>query len=117
MEPITTTIEWLKPEHEAPPFNTRILVMLGGAAGQIGSPLTAYNVIKTVIVRKSSPNDDYEDEGETEYEALQNGSYQFHELQFTVIECDSDDDGDESDWYSDSIIVWAHYPAAIAAEA
>lgn len=39
METIKTEIEWRKPEHEAPPFNTKILVMLGGASGQIGMPL------------------------------------------------------------------------------
>lgn len=115
METIKTEIEWRKPEHEAPPFNTKILVMLGGASGQIGMPLKPYTIIQTVTVSTSSESDEYEDT--TAYEDYKAKRYAFHELQFRLIQCEGDDDDDECGWPSDCIVAWAQYPADVEAAA
>lgn len=110
METIKTEIQWRNPANDVPPFDEKIIVMLAGSIKEGLSPWRGYTVIETVSVSKASPNDD-DDVNETYRDFVEEGKVNFDDFQFYLL----DNDGDESDWYSDQIVMWAHYPAELEA--
>lgn len=98
---IESTIQWNKPEDVVPPFNRKILVLVGGQEYSNGA-WTKYLKPMEVIVSTEGPSDG-------EYAEFVSGESPFTDCQFYLSEMNSDDD-DVSDWYSDSIVLWAESP-------
>ncbi len=110
-----TVIEWINPKEKIPPFNTRILVLLGGQ-GSLDCMRTweRYATIRDVVMTRSSPNDCGEDGNQNYHEFMAEedqqssfGDYQFDvRLWYEHKFCGEED----ADWYSDSILMWAPIP-------
>ena len=107
-----TTIEWIDPKEKIPPFNKRILVLLGGQG-----TWNKYATIMDAIMTKKSPNDDDDDETSVyeEFEEEDNKLAEFGDYQFFVhswyrFKYEGAGDGDDSDWFSDAILKWADMP-------
>ncbi len=114
-----TIIDWLDPKKVLPPFNKRILVLLGGQGSlDCMKTLTRYVTVSDVIVLRQSPNDD--GDAETEYERwISEADRQaaYHNYQFDVIgwaayqyEDAGGECGEPAEWYSDAIVAWAPMP-------
>lgn len=107
-----TVIEWKDPAVEAPPFNKRILALLGGSgSNDCMQTWTQYVHFCDVVISRTSPND--EDEF-SEYEefTIVKGKYPYSEYQFHVAYWHEMKFGSREnlDWYSDSISRWAPMP-------
>jgi hypothetical protein len=83
---VKTVIDWKDPTIEPPPFNTRILALLGGSgSNDFMQSWTKYAHIADVVIKRSSPNDDGEEF--TEYDEFTSGEseYPYAEYQFHVV--------------------------------
>lgn len=102
-------IDWIDPKVMTPPFDTQILVVMGGnGSNDAARSWNKYVTVRNVIISKRSPNDD---EPCDEYEALCESEDEFDQFQFYVFDYADytygmGEDAD-TDWYSDSIICWA----------
>lgn len=115
----TTIIDWIDPKKVFPPFNERILVLLGGQGSRnCMKTWSRYVTVSDVIVLRQSPNDDADDNPEYDLwleEADQQAAY--HNYQFDVIgwaarqyEDAGGEFGEPAQWYSDAIVAWAPMP-------
>lgn len=113
-----TIIDWIDPKEKTPPFNERILVLLGGKVStDFMRTWNKYATIMDAIITTHSPNDDSDESEEyAEFEAEVNMLTAFSDYQFFVhswyqfkYELFIDDD-DASDWFSDEILRWATIP-------
>jgi hypothetical protein len=124
-----TEIQWIDPKEQIPPFKTRIMVMLGGQ-GSLDCMQTweRYGTVFDAIITKHSPNDpsEREPDGEpTEYEeftAERDKLTAYQQYQFDVhvwyqwkFENRGGEFGDDAEWYSDAILLWAPLPDFSAA--
>ena len=107
-----TTIEWIDPKEKIPPFNKRILELLGGQG-----TWNKYATIMDAIMTKKSPNDDgddetsvYEEFDEEDNKLAEFGDYQFFVHSWYRFKYEGAGDGDDSDWFSDAILKWADMP-------
>ncbi len=115
------TIEWIDPAKAYPPFNKRILVLLGGQGSNDGCRTwDRYATLADVVVLKQSPNDSDTDDtpdqfvqwfGEEDRQAAYD-KYQFDVVGWPEYEFEDagGEWGEEADWYSDSIVAWAPIP-------
>lgn len=121
-----TTIEWIDPKEKIPPFNKRILVLLGGEGSTDWMKTwNKYSTIMDAIMTKKSPNDDGDDETSAyeEFEQEDNklaafGDYQFFVHSWYRFKYEGAGEDDDSDWFSDAIFRWADmhdFSEAIAA--
>lgn len=114
-----TEINWILPSEFIPPFNKRILVLLGGQGSvDCMKTWTRYVTISDVIISRNSPNDGGENGFEYReflkepdplkaYSNYQFDVHTWYEWKF----CDAGGDcGDDADWYSDAICMWAPMP-------
>jgi hypothetical protein len=109
-----TTIEWLKPTEQTPPFGKQFLALLGGqATADAGATWEKYVRVCNVVMKKESPNDDEPGEQYREFGEDDRGAACFDDYQFCLIEYHDHafgDERDELDWYSDAIVRWAPMP-------
>ena len=114
-----TEIQWINPAEKIPPFNKRILVLLGGN-GSVDAMKNweKYVTISDVIITRHSPNDDGDDPTEhLEFVSEPDRLKAWPQYQFDVhnwyqwkFEGHGGEFGDEAEWYSDSICMWAAMP-------
>ncbi len=114
-----TVIDWVNPKDQIPPFNERILVLLGGQGSvDFMKTWTRYVTITDAIITKHSPNDDGTEPTEyAEFLREEDKIKAFQQYQFDVHNwyewkyCDAGGDcGADSEWYSDAICMWAPMP-------
>ena len=113
-----TVIEWINPKEKVPPFNTRILVLLGGQGStNCMKNLDKYATIMDAIMTRRSPNDDDDETSNyDDFEAEDDKIAAFADYQFFVhcwykFKYEGAGDGYGSDdWYSDAIVRWAPLP-------
>lgn len=99
-------MDWFNPGVVPPPFETKLLLMLAGTrSNDACRTYEAYTEVVTGYVQESGPSDDSADvTAHDEYIAGDHAD--FLSFQFFI----KGENGDESDWYSDSIVAWAEYP-------
>lgn len=107
-------IDWIDPNDQVPPFGKEILVVLGGTGSDdAGGTWDKYFKVCNAIITKKSPNDnddedefnDFVDGGQKDYMDFQFYVYDYGDYKYGLS------DEDRSDWFSDSIIRWAHMPS------
>ena len=103
-------IGWFNPGVNPPPFETKLLLMVADSrSNDCGRTFETYTEVLTGSVQESGPGDEYDDQ--TAHEGFIAGEKdEFLEYQFFI----HTENGDESDWYSDSIVAWAYYPLGIS---
>lgn len=109
MTPIASeTINWYHPAQHPPPFDKKLLVMMAGTqTNDAGRTWQPYTQVITASIQKTGPGDEYDDTTALE-DFLAGDKTDFLDYQFDM----TDGEGNEiEDWWSDSIIAWAHYPA------
>ena len=99
-----TVIEWIEPAKEAPPFMTKILVLLGSQTRALDGKWQNRATLREVSIRHASPNDDNLFD---EFNAYESGEGSWADYQFEMYDGDEEDD---LDWYTDAILMWAHAP-------
>jgi hypothetical protein len=92
-------IEWHRPKDKTPPFRKEILVCLGSWESRGGPMRPKTTICQTTIVLLDG--DDVAQKAD-----LEMGTCPWNECQFSL----RDRDGDDLDWYSDSIVWWAEVP-------
>lgn len=95
---------WNRPDQYHPPFNDRILVVLGSWNDRGRGFKPEYTVLTVKVMQEDV--DGSEDAGEEMAAELNSGDAKWKDLQFRMV--DSDDE--ELDWYSDSIMWWTNVP-------
>lgn len=113
-----TVIEWINPKEKVPPFNTRILVLIGGQGStNCMKNWDKYATIMDAIMTSRSPNDDDDETSNyDDFEAEDDKIAAFADYQFFVhcwykFKYEGAGDGYGSDdWYSDAIVRWAFLP-------
>lgn len=95
---------WHRPAQYHPPFNDRILVVLGSWNDRGRGFKPEYTVLTVKVMQEDV--DGSEDAGEEMAAELNSGDAKWKDLQFRMV--DSDDE--ELDWYSDSIMWWTNVP-------
>ena len=108
---IYTPITWNLPNEIAPPFLRPILAVFGGqGTNDAGANWNKYLRIASIVMLKTSPNC----EGLEDYKAYTAdiGSDDFNQFQFYCVDSDEHEyeDAEESDWYSDAMLLWAEMP-------
>lgn len=105
-----TETGWFNPGVNPPPFGLKLLLMVAGSrSDDCGRTFETYTEVLTAYVEKTGPGDDYDDQTAHE-EYIAGDKTDFLDFQFYL----KDDDGEEIDWYSDSVVAWAYYPLGIA---
>lgn len=105
-----TEIGWFNPGVNPPPFDMKLLLMVAGSrSDDCGQTFEAYTKVMTAYVKQRGPGDEYDDE--PAFDEFMSGDHtDFLNFQFYL----NDEDGEELDWYSDSIVAWAYYPLGLA---
>lgn len=114
-----TIIDWIDPKVKVPPFDTRILVLLGGQGSRdCMQSWTRYVSISDVVILRQSPNDCDGERSEFDCwldEPDQQAAYDNY--QFDVVgwaahqyEDAGGEFGESAEWYSDAIVAWAPMP-------
>lgn len=113
-----TNIEWIDPKDKIPPFNKRILVLLGGQGSTDWmQSWTRYATIMDAIMTTKSPNDcedddqsSYDDFEEEDNKLAEFGDYQFFVHSWYKFKFEGAGDNDDIGWCSNAILRWAHMP-------
>ena len=101
---------WFSPEINPPPFETKLLLMVAGSrSDDCGGTFEVYTDVFTGLVQTTGPGDEYDDKTAHE-EYISGDKTDFLDFQFYL----QAENGDESDFYSDSIVAWAYYPLEVA---
>ena len=106
-----TTIEWIDPKDQPPPFDTAFLALFGGQLRHPTGIWEKYIEIQHVVMLHDSPNGEGR---EDEYYEFSGGDARlFPDFQFHLCSVDRWRMGfaeDYLDWYSDAIVRWAPMP-------
>lgn len=105
-----TETGWFNPGVNPPPFEMKLLLMVAGSrSNDCGRTFETYTEVLTGYVQEEGPGDAYDDiTAHDEY--IAGDKADFLDFQFYL----KDENGEELDWYSDSIVTWAYYPLGIA---